>query len=250
MSDPLEEQEAILQAYVNGTLPEEQRQILEARMAEDPELSMDIALRKEMHQFIRKNQQRGQLQELLSKLESEGGSSTPSAELKIGAPPTAGQKRRLWIPALAVAATIALALFFWFTLQPLQVADFANPTPLALIEKGTNQSLETQIESSFNRGAYKETIPLLQKYLKEQPKDPLATLYLGISLFQTRQYSLTLNALNDLIETSSPFQSEAIYWTALAHWQLNAIEQSKLLLQKIPPSDSRYQQAQKLLKAL
>ncbi len=113
---------ATLQAFIVDRLPEDERRAFEDRLAREPALVDELEQSLRMREGLRALRARGHLQ--------------------IAAP----QRRqlRVWIPALALAATVVLGLFLW-------VSRVASPAPVLLssLESGASAGAAALVTAKF-----------------------------------------------------------------------------------------------------
>lgn len=112
---------ATLQAFIRGRLPEDERKAFEDRLAREP------ALVNELEQSLR-------MREGLQQLRARGYFDAAPRRARV----------RPWLPALAAAASVVLALFLWISRAPAPA-----PLLMASVESGAAESATSLVGAHF-----------------------------------------------------------------------------------------------------
>ena len=202
--------------YLRGELPEADRNAFEAELNQSPDLAAELALQKDMEQFLRKQDRRAALKGQLENMGSEFFQNTAPKETGRIVPLRRNQTMR-WV--IGLAATIALILVARFLLfQPDLYEQYGQHPPLAMIEKSNAaQDNLAAMESAFNQKDYAKALPLLQTYVQEKPEDIQAQLYLAICLLETGKYTAARNLFAPISSGESSFVDYGQWYLALSY---------------------------------
>jgi TolA-binding protein len=230
--------------YLSGQMEAEEKRAFDAEAVANPQLAEELALQRDMNDFLRRKDRRDVLQ---SQLKDIGGDyfKTEQETAKIVQMP---RRRMRFMIAASAAAVIALLLVWQFLLSPTLYDQYAEYAPLALAEKSATTVTDwSQTEAAFNTGDYKTAETQLNQYLTEHPNDQLARLYLGICKME----------LDKLAEAQQIFQGFATadasikdYADWLSYLKAGDTATCQAILQEITPASSLYGRAQDLLKNL
>jgi hypothetical protein len=233
----------LIAEYLEGTLPEHERKLVEARLAEPAfkKLFIDAQL---LITGIRM-QGREKLRQTLVDLDAQ----LPLLETK--------KSISFWPWATGIAATF---LIIYLVLQPFQgdrnVAplfdQYYSPYPNVVMpvtrsEQG-DSTLMGQAFSAYESKQYKTAIQLFKQIA--HPNEA-ALLYLGNSYLSDNQPEKAVTVLKDLSEKRSTFNDQATWYLALAHIRLNQRSDAVAVLEKLKTSNSSYsEKAREVIKKL
>lgn len=235
--------------YLRGELPEADKNAFEADLNQSAELAAELALQKDMEQFLRKQDRRAALKGQLENMGSEFFQNTAPKETGRIVPLRRNQTMR-WV--IGLAATVALVLVARFSIfQPNLYAQYGQYPPLAMIEKSnTAQDNLAAMESAFNQKDYAKALPLLQTYVQEKPEDIQAQLYLGICLLETGKYATARDLFTNISSGESSFVDYGQWYLALSYLKEGNKAECRKVLQQVPAESEFAQKAQDLLKRL
>lgn len=235
--------------YLRGDLPETEKSAFESQLAQDNELAAELAVQKDLEQFLRKQDRREALKSQLGNIGKDFFQEVPTQEKgRI----VSLQRRPALRWAIGLAAAIALLLvarlvFF----QPSLYEQYGQHPPLAMIEKSNEaQDKLAAMEAAFNQKNYAEALPLLQAYVQEKPEDLQAELYLGISLLETGQYPTARSIFSKINKSESSFVDYGQWYLALSYLKEGNQAECRKILQEVPVESEFAQKAQDLLKRL
>ena len=239
--------EHIITAYLDGELPQEERDRFEAQLAEDPALAEAVAQQRQLRSLLSSYQadatEREQIRYLYHQLPTE----------------EAGKTRRfpLWQIGLAIAASIALLLWvFWpaptasISTEALLAQSFSPaPAPERMgSTKGDMMEILAEAHQTYSETAYPQAIGLYQQVLQDSTYRPEAAFFLAQSYLATRQYEQAEAALQWVNNRTQ----EVIWFSALAKLGQEDIEGCKQLLNSLAtnPSYDYHEEAKQLLEQL
>lgn len=235
--------------YLRGELPEEEKNAFEAELGQNAELATELALQKDLEQFLRKQDRRAALKGQLETIGKDFFQEAPAQETGRIVPL---QRRHVLRWATGLAAAIALLLVARFVFfQPSLYDQYGQHPPLAMIEKSNEvQDQLAAMEAAFNQKNYAQALPLLQAYVREKPEDLQAELYLGICLMETGQYRAARTIFTKISGGESSFVDYGQWYLALSYLKEGNKEESRKILQEVPAESEFAQKAQDLLKRL
>lgn len=235
--------------YLRGDLAETEKNAFETELAQDAELAAELALQKDLEQFLRKQDRRtalkGQLENIGKDFFQEAAKQETGRIVPL-------QRRPILRWAIGLAATIALLLVARFVFfQPSLYDQYGQHPPLAMIEKSNEvQDKLAAMEAAFNQKNYAQALPLLQAYVREKPEDLQAELYLGICLMETGQYSAARTIFTKISGGESSFVDYGQWYLALSYLKEGNKGECRKILQEVPAESEFAQKAQDLLKRL
>ena len=219
----------LIDAYLQKELPPAELPAFQQRLVADAAFAAELALRQNMHNYLRTQAHLGQLEEKMATLGPTYFGEQAAKVRHLNA--------RYWIMGL-VAAAVAVLLVVW---NPLGRADlyreFAQHQPLNLTEKSTTGQLATAAEASFNAGNYEAAYRQLTTYLQEEPADNQARLALGIAALETGRIPEAQAVFTAVAAGDSVFRSYGTWYLALSYLKVGAKTAAKATLEKIPATD-------------
>lgn len=155
---------------------------------------------------------------------------------------------------------ITIVLFFliwWFwptkTTEQQLYANYFTPlenditiTPMG--EETAPQKLD-EIFRLYDRGAYEESIPLMESFLAQNPQADSIRLFYGVSLLEVERYTEATEVLTQTTSDLSPsfYQQAATWYLALAWIKREQTTKAIPLLQQLSNSESFYRASAKKL---
>lgn len=233
--------------YLNGQMEAEEKQAFDAEVAADAQLAAELALQKDMIDFLRRKDHRSLLQNELKVIGSDYFKTTQEPAKVVQMP----RRRLRWIMAASAAAVIALLLVWQFLLPSNLYNKYAAYAPLSLAEKSATTTVDwSTTEAAFNSGDYKTVETQLTQYLSEHPNDQLANLYLGICKMELNKLEEARQIFQSFANADASMKDYADWYLALSYLKAGDETSCQQVLQAITPVSSRYDQAQALLKEL
>lgn len=235
--------------YLRGELPDGEKNAFEAELGQNAELATELALQKDLEQFLRKQDRRAALQGQLKTIGKEFFQDAPTQETGRIVPL---QRRPVlrWVVGLAAAIALLLVARFVF-FQPSLYEQYGQHPPLAMIEKSNEtQDKLAAMEAAFNQKNYAQALPLLQAYVREKPEDLQAELYLGICLMETGQYNTARSIFSKISSSESSYVDYGQWYLALSYLKEGNEVECRKILQAVPAESEFAQKAQNLLKRL
>ena len=234
--------------YLSGQMDQEEKKAFNAEIAANPSLEEELALQKDMANFLKRKDQRDILKNQLHDISNDYFKTTEQDQAKIVQLP---RRRLSWMIAASAAAVITLILVWQFLLSPSLFEQYAQYPPLALAEKSATPTIDwSQTETAFNAGNYKAAEIQLTQYLNAYPNDQLAKLYLGICKMELNQLEEAQQIFQSFSDADVSIKDYADWYLALSYLKGNNKERSQNILQQITSSSPLYNRAQELLNQL
>jgi tetratricopeptide (TPR) repeat protein len=241
-----EEDYKLLDQYLQGELPDDQKAAFEQQLQTDEALAAELELRQQMHTYLRTQAQQPGLEAAMENL----GSTYFSTEEE-GAKIVPIGRRRLYL-VLGIAAAIALLLLIWNPFGPGNLYKaYAEHPPLALVEKGDAQALAQQAEVAYREEDFAKAYKLLNELTDLSSANVQLQLALGISALETGRITKARQLFEELAEGNSALRNYGRWYLALSYLKTEEFTQAKTELQKLDNSDpALYDKAAQLLEAL
>lgn len=226
----------LLDDYFNGLLDEAGRRQVLQRAGTDPEFAQELALRRQMNDWLQAEPARKALRENLSALGAEyfPAKSTPLRVVM----------RRL---LTAAAAVLALAAAVWFFLRPSKnlYEQYAQHTPLQLTVRGAPAQPAAEAEAAFRRADYAEALAKLETL--STPDDALVQLYRAICLIELGRTAEARTLLQPLADGTGALRTEGQWYIALSYLKDNDLPNCQTALKRLQAGEDHYESAQELL---
>lgn len=233
--------------YLNGEMEAVEKQAFDVEVAANAQLAEELALQKDMVDFLRRKDRRAVLQNELKNIGNDYFKSAPETAKVVQMP----RQRLRWVMIASAAAVIALLLVWQFLLPSNLYDQYAVYAPLALTEKSATTTVDwSTTEVAFNSRDYKTAATQLTQYLTEYPNDQLARLYLGICKMELDKPDEARQIFQSFANADASIKDYADWYLALSYLKADDEIASRKALQVITPASSLYEQAQALLKKL
>ena len=228
---------AIIEAYLNNELVAEQRGAFENRINQEPDLLEEIALHRQIREFVKENE--------INNLESQVKNWMLAEKEDVKT-----KKITLFSSTnlLRIAASLTLILglsWFYFnskTSDNQYLTELVGQNP-GTLQGGDDRNTWTQL---FQTKKYADVISLLVK--KEQMSSE-EVYYLGLSYVAETNYSKAIAQFSKITLQDSVYAEKANWALALIYLKQNNEILAKSLLEKIADSDSEFnEEAKELLK--
>ena len=228
---------AIIEAYLNNELVAEQRGAFENRINQEPDLLEEIALHRQIREFVKENE--------INNLESQVKNWMLAEKEDVKT-----KKITLFSSTnlLRIAASLTLILglsWFYFnskTSDNQYLTELVGQNP-GTLQGGDDRNTWTQL---FQTKKYADVISLLVK--KEQMSSE-EVYYLGLSYVAETNYSKAIAQFSKITLQDSVYAEKANWALALIYLKQNNEILAKSLLEKIADSDSEFnEKAKELLK--
>ncbi|HRI59244.1 MAG TPA: tetratricopeptide repeat protein [Saprospiraceae bacterium] len=241
---------SLIDNYFNGLLSPEEAQAVEARAAANPAFGQEFALRREMESFPRRAAQRQAFANTLATVEADYFQESALKALENQSRMTARVTRMRWLAAAASLALVAAAVWFFTSTGSPSYRQYAMHDEPSFTIRGAADEAATEAEKAFSEKNYAAALAALDRLLAAQPDDPTALLYKGICLIELDRLAEARALLEPMASGNTALRAEARWYIALSFLKEknNAACRSELL--KIAPGESRYEEAQGLLKKL
>lgn len=161
--------------------------------------------------------------------------------------------RRLLMPALAVAASLVIAIVFLPSLfqgnsKDDLYASYYEPYPMALNQRGDGDNDLNQAISMYTETKYEESAAKF-KALYDSGNDNVHLLYAASSEQANGNYQKAVELYDQVIETQDAKVVEQAKWyKALALWAMGDKDNAEKILRTLPKNHYKYNQAQEMLK--
>ncbi|MFN7117180.1 MAG: tetratricopeptide repeat protein [Saprospiraceae bacterium] len=234
--------------YLSGQMDQEEKKAFDAEIAANPLLEEELALQKDMANFLKRKDQRDVLKQQLHDISNDYFKTTEQDQAKIVQLP---RRRLSWMIAASAAAVIIFILVWQFLLSPSLFEQYAQYPPLALAEKSAATTIDwSQTETAFNSGNYEAAEIQLTEYLNTYPNDQLAKLYLGICKMELNKLEAAQQIFQSFSAADVSIKDYADWYFALSYLKAGDQDKSRAILQKITIDSPLYQKAQELLEKI
>ncbi|WPP49743.1 tetratricopeptide repeat protein [Catalinimonas niigatensis] len=235
-----------IEAYLQGQLTPEERELFEANLAENEELAAEVTLQQELIHSIETES----LRQLLEQIHEENfAEETPVVSIQ----------RQRFLPYMAVAASLSLLVIGWwyFTSQQssptaLYSAYFSPAAGLPTTLSYTRNAQFSEGMISYKLGDYAEAREWWQPLLEADPENDTLNFYVGIASLAEEQADLAIEYLNKVEEnTLSVYHIDAQWYLALAYLQNEQPAKAKEILSSLTEKESAYrEESQEILSKL
>lgn len=237
---------ALLDDYFNGLLDTEAARAVEARAASDAAFGQEYALRREMESFPRRASERAAFRETLTTVAQDYFKENDLQQ----SPMTARVSRMRWLAAAASLALVAVAVWLFTNTGGPAYRQFAQHEAPAFTVRGAADQAAGDAEKAFAEKNYAAALAAIDRLLAVQADDPTALLYKGICLIELDRTSEARALLTPMADGNSALRAEARWYVALSYLKEKNPTACRAELLKITADESRFGQAQELLKSL
>lgn len=236
----------IIEQYLNNEMLPQQRKDFELQLLSDKELRNNFELYRSINTTMiaspNENKLRHTLQQMNEKYFAE------EAVIKKGA-------FKKWMAiAASVVVIAALSLYFLLNSKPSAeklYADYAQHTPLNIQLRGSAlDSLAEKAAFEFNNKNYGNALPVIEKYLLQQPDDIQMKFALAISYLETEKYSEAQKIFTAIANGQTAYADAAKWYLALTALKQKDVTGCRNNLNNIPASSAYSAKAKELLKKL
>jgi hypothetical protein len=243
----------IIDQYLRGELKGEDLQDFEKQLAENNELTKEVALYKNIEDemslhFSDKNNEQA-LSNNLKNLNTQY--FLPSQKNKVI------QFNKWWL--LAAAGVIAIIVLVVnpfssstpFNNETLYAYHTINVEPLPSVERGSNEDSTLITATNFyNQKKYAESLPILIDITTKNPKEKQLQLAVGVCYLKTEKLTAALAIFNSLSKEETIFKDKATWYKALVFLKQNKLDESSNTFQLISPNADDYKAAKKLIQTI
>jgi len=159
------------------------------------------------------------------------------------------------VPMALLAAAAAMLLFVFapfkgnFDNTELANNNFKPFSLETVMSKEDNPSIKDKARKAYSDKQYKESIPLIEKWLIDSPDSPKAWLAKGSAEYELNKLDEAIISFEQV--TGNPSFNALAYWyLALAHLKKGDKQQAKAALMKIEKGEENYEKGQELLKKI
>lgn len=232
-----------IERYLANDMTPEERATFETRITQDEELAEKLTIYRSASQTLSSRLRNEEKEKLFRKTLSEIEIATPAN----------GNVRALRFYGWAAAASIALlcvALFYTSKLTKPDFAEYYTYEPLALVERGNEDSARLQAQEDFNAKEYEKAIADFDVLLLEDKDNTELLLYKGIAFLELDNITEANKLFNTVRASGSIYKDKATWMLALVALKQKDYEGCEALLKEIPTDSPEYRNAEKLLEDL
>lgn len=231
----------LIDKYVGGLMDNQETEKFSSILKENEELSAEVNLVRELHDFQDFSQHEEDLKKTLGKIKKSGVSNSTK-----------------YLKYFGLLLIMSLALFYFFkTLNSSTSKELQEPMamvePLALTVKGDGDAEfknVKEMQDLYNNKNYKAAFPYIENYLGHHPKDLDVLLAKGISLTGMNKYS-EADKVFDQIKGFNPRVKKYKWYSAVNYIQQGKEQKGIELLKQIVSQESyRHKEAKTLLESL
>lgn len=238
-----------IEAYLNGTLSEEEQEAFEQQLQVDEGLKKEVQIHRSIFNQLSAHYQSEAKETAFKEKIAAISKQYQQDKVKIK-PLQVGNRRRNYAIATVLAVAASILLLLWAPWKTSLYEQFAKHPTARFTEMSTDQNLLNEAEASFNAGQYSEALNSLKNYTINNPEDTEALFFQAIALLETDQINAADSIFKSISEETTPYQYEAIWYLALSQLKQDNSLETKAILQQIPEGSSAYSKAQKLLAKL
>lgn len=236
----------LLDNYFNGLLTAEERQAVLNRAGSEPGFAREFELRQQMENWPKREARRKALMETLDAI-GPAFFEEAAAETQTPPPMKASVSWKRWMLAAASVALLAAVVWFFSLPEPSLYSQYAQHAPLALTERGPNETDAVEAERAFNAGRYAGALAALDHLLNTQPGHLRARLYHAICLLELNRPAEARAELEPLAQGQSALRGDAIWYVALSYLRENNAVACTETLERLTPNDDHYETARELI---
>ncbi len=233
-----------IEAYINGTLDEQELVAFERQLQVDAALQEEVAFYRQVRDVAKDrdfNAFEKQLQQSSDAYfnNKKGKRSSPKV---------------IWM----IAALVLIILLFFLARQY-----FAKPLPVeperiyaeyaqhdfSLQEMGTDATIGA-IQARLNNQNYSEALPLIDEYLSIHPDAADVLLAKGVCMLELDRLAEAEIVFTNLQQQFPLYQNESHWYMALLFLKQGQLNKSASVLREIPETSSRYPEALSLLQKI
>ncbi|MBK6263648.1 tetratricopeptide repeat protein [Marivirga sp. S37H4] len=234
----------LFEDYLSGNLSHEELKAFELRLKADPEFSHAFELYKETSGFL-ENKYKNE-----DELISFKGNLKNISENYFNKNNSSNNRSLWWKVAAAACILLFVGLYFFQQFSRPGYQEFANYQAISLTERGAENELLFKAEEAFNAGKYQEAEKYFEEILEDDDNNHELKLYRAISLIETENYLKAEEILDEISNSTSVYQYEAVWYKALSRLKQEKYQESAEILKTIPKEEAKYAEARKLLDRL
>lgn len=252
--------------YIYKDMSKEEIEEMDREISRDPELAESLGLNLKVKEYLkakigleemRSDPLLGEAEKLAdTALSKKSFQEADGSEKETGK----SEHKRKYIGYISLAAAVILVLFVIRLLvpftdkdrlyqsyyEPLQASSYiqrnTGPLPLSGFEDGIR---------SYMNGDYPNSIKILSGVENARDSNPAIRLFLGLSYMGLEQYETAGVVLEDLINSSSQYVPEGLWYLGLCYLKTGDIERSREMLSRLEAFDGFYKKdSQALLRKL
>jgi hypothetical protein len=244
MNDILE----TIEAYLDGSLPAEERKLFEEKLKTDPGLAETFRLYQGIQSTMHKAppaKGEDQLQQSMHQLRKKHASAHKPAKRVLF---------REWRAVAAVFVIVVGAGLWWLLQRPDADGLYKKYATHAQIEIGArgsaNDRLALSAARAYNAGNYARSADLLKRYNAREPGVAEMQLAEGVSYLELDRFAEAEPLFDSIARGQTVFAGHARWYLGLMYLKQGKLDESKKVLQSIPEDAATYERAQSLLKEL
>lgn len=242
----------MIDQYLEGELSGDALLAFEQEIKTNPALAKEVELyrkiNEEMSGHFEKDKEEQALTDNLKKLNEQHFKKQPGKLRSIN---------KWWYAGIAAAAAVVLL----FVIRPFAGSSFNNEELYADNMNGVealpggqrggpDDKLLIKASELYNQKDYVQALPLLKEILSNKPEETLLKLAAGICYLQTDKIDTALIIFNEIVNGTSVFKNEAIWYKALAALKQNRLDDCFQLLESLPADAGRNKEAKFLMKKI
>jgi tetratricopeptide (TPR) repeat protein len=242
-----------IESYLAGTMAPVERLQFEQELAADSSLANEVELHEQLQSSLRG--------EKIHKFRAALQAVDTHWQNPAGKPARNRRLRRLFRPALAVAAAVALLLIAWQLFSPhgrpdvsaQQFAAYFEPYQMVLSQRSAAElperaALLNLAIKQYAEGQFAEAAIAFRQLEQGEPGNIAFRFYRALALLASGQADEAIPVFETVLARSGHLFSEQSRWyLALAYLKTGQEAEAKRLLEGIGPGQFRYAQSRELL---
>lgn len=231
--------------YLSHDMTAEERAALEQQLQTDEDLAEKLRIYEQAQKILTGRYQSEEKENLFRKnLEVIGNEELGKKQGRV-----VRMNWTVWAAAASIAFLCAVLFYTSFS-KPDYNTYARHYEPLALAERGSEDSLKIKAQRAFNNEDYKEAVVSINLLLKHDPTNETLKMYKGMALLELDQVSEARALFEEVRKTPSAYKDQAIWLLALSALKEKDYKTCEEFLKQIPEGSPEYNQAQKLLNDL
>ena len=254
----LEEENTLIEAYLNGGLPDSKLQAFEERLLDDARFRESVLLQKQLYEALddnswsfAKNVDPETVKSYEAEFRSQETKDLAANLKKVNAKYQAEKPQKkinfkpwlFYMSAAIIAVLIAVNGLMPTSHTPEQLyVDYYEAKDLpSLVVRGENEVQLVIAQQHFEGGNYAQALPIFNEQLaNNSPQKATLYVYKGITEMELKHYEAAAQTFNTLSNSNLLDASKGLWYSALLQLKQGNVPEAKIVLKKIVASPTNY----------